>query len=108
MLIPDEKSFVLLPHVIKQNAQTDPHGVFARIPAGSKYTDGYRDVTKLQLHKAVNHTASLLRQNLGESKRFETLAYIGPGDLRYSIIVVAGIKAGYKVRVHSLFNVTCQ
>jgi hypothetical protein len=93
-----EKSSILLPHIIKQNAQTDPSGVFARIPAGAKYSDGYKDVTKLQLDNAVNHTASLIKQNLGDSKDFGTLAYIGPGDLRYSIVVVAGIKAGYKVR----------
>jgi hypothetical protein len=98
MLIADDKSSILLPHIIEQNARADPNGVFARIPAGSKYTDGYRDVTKLQLHNAVNYTASLLKRNLGESQNFETLAYIGPGDLRYSIIVVAGAKAGYKVR----------
>jgi hypothetical protein len=93
-----EKSSILLPHFTKQNAEADPNGVFARIPAGTKYTDGYKDVSKLQFHNAVNHTAYLMGNNLGSSKDFETLAYIGPGDLRYSIIVVAGMKAGYKAR----------
>jgi len=93
-----EKSSILLPHFTKQNAEADPDGVFARIPAGTKYTDGYKDVSKLQFHNAVNHTAFLIKKKLGGGKDFETLAYIGPGDLRYSIIVVAGMKAGYKVR----------
>jgi hypothetical protein len=92
-----EKSSVLLPHLIKQNAQIDPDAVFAQIPAGTKYTDGYQNVTNLQLDNAINHTAFLIKKILGESKDFETLAYIGPGDLRYSIVVVAGIKVGYKV-----------
>ena len=96
-----EKSSILLPHFTKQNAQADPNGVFARVPAGTKYTDGYKDVSKLQFHNAINHTAALIRNNLGGGKDFETLAYIGPGDLRYSIIVVAGMKAGYKVRLFS-------
>jgi hypothetical protein len=67
------------------------------VPVGAKYTDGYKDISKLQFEKAVNHTALLIRQTLGESKSFETLTYIGPGDLRYSVVLVAGIKAGYKV-----------
>jgi hypothetical protein len=92
-----EKSSILLPHIIKKHAQADPSGVFARVPAGTKYTDGYRDVSKLQFKEAVDHTALLIRQTLGESKNFETLTYIGPGDLRYSIVLIAGIKAGYKV-----------
>lgn len=92
-----KKSTILLPHIIKQNAEADPDGVFARIPVGPKYADGYRDVTKRQFHNAVNHTASLLKKGLGDGKDFETLAYIGPGDIRYSIAVVAGMKAEYKV-----------
>jgi hypothetical protein len=87
----------LLPDVVKQNGQTDPHGVFAQVPAGTAYTDGFRNITKLQLHNAVNYTASLIKQHMGESKTFETLAFIGASDPRYSIMMVAGIKAGYKV-----------
>src|ERR1700712_4521117 len=92
------KSSILLPHIIKQNAGTDPSGVFARIPIGTKYSDGYKDVTNLQFEQAIDHTASLISQNLGHSEDFEALSYIGPQDIRYSIVVVAGIKAGYKVK----------
>jgi hypothetical protein len=87
----------LLPSLIKQNAQTDPYGVWAQVPAGTVYADGFRDITNLQLHNAINYTASLIKQNMGESKTFETLAFMGASDPRYSIIVVAGIKTGYKV-----------
>ena len=99
-----ENASILLPHIIKRNAQNDPSGVFAQIPAGPEYAAGFKNVTKLQFENAINHTASLINNFLGESKYFETLAYIGPGDLRYSIIVVAGIKTGYKVR---RFRGTC-
>jgi hypothetical protein len=87
----------LLPNLIKQNAQTDPHGVWAQVPAGTVYADGFRNITNLQLYNAINYTASLIKQNMGESKTFETLAFIGASDPRYSIMVVAGIKAGFKV-----------
>jgi hypothetical protein len=89
--------FTLLPHLIKQNAQDNPGAVFARIPAGTKYTDGYKDVTNLEFANAIDYTANLIEKNLGKGQNFETVAYIGPGDLRYSIVVVAGAKAGYKV-----------
>jgi acyl-coenzyme A synthetase/AMP-(fatty) acid ligase len=98
----------LLPDVIKQNAQTDPHGVFAQVPAGTAYTDGFRNITKLQLHNAVNYTASLIKQHMGESKTFETLAFIGASDPRYSIMMVAGIKVGYKVGLFRCRLMRCQ
>ncbi|KAF1940667.1 ochratoxin A non-ribosomal peptide synthetase [Clathrospora elynae] len=97
-------SSILLPNIVKQNAQADPHGTFARVPAGTAYTDGFVDVTKLQLHNAVNFTASLIKRCLGDSTTFETLAFIGPSDLRYSIIIVAAIKAGYKIFLPSPRN----
>lgn len=90
-------SFTLLPHTIKQNAQDNPGAVFARTPAGAKYTDGYKDVTNLEFANAIDYAANLIEKNLGKGQNFETVAYIGPGDLRYSIVVVAGAKAGYKV-----------
>lgn len=85
-----------LPQVIHQNAQNDPDGIFARVPAGNKYSDGYRDVSKVQFARAVDYTASLIKQHMGQNKYFEAIAYIGPQDLRYSVVVVAGIKTGYK------------
>lgn len=94
---PIRKSFTLLPHVIKHNAQEKPSAVFARTPAGTKYTDGYKSITNLQFAKAIDYTAALIEKNLGKGQNFETVAYIGPGDFRYSIVVVAGAKAGYKV-----------
>lgn len=92
-----ERSFVLLPHAIEQNAKDDPEGLFASVPLGVTYTEGFRNVTKLQFLKAIDHVAGLLDKNFGKGQNFETLTYIGQNDLRYSIIVVAGIKAGYKV-----------
>jgi hypothetical protein len=53
---------------------------------------------------AINHVTGLLIDNFGKSKEFETIAYIGPGDLRYSIIVVAAIKAGFKTFLPSPRN----
>jgi hypothetical protein len=98
-MFPDEKCSRLLPTVIQENAQQDPSGVFACIPNGTRmdYTEGYRSMTKLQFHTAINYTASLISERFGPGKDFETLTYLGPGDIRYSVVVVACMKAGYKV-----------
>jgi acyl-coenzyme A synthetase/AMP-(fatty) acid ligase len=102
------KASTLLPNIIKENSRKDPDGVFAHVPSGTNpnYTEGYRPVTKLQFHNAVNFTASLIKERFGEAKEFETLTYVGPGDIRYSVLVVAGMKAGYKVFLPSPRNST--
>ena len=35
--------------------------------------------------------------NLGRGTVFETVAYIGPSDLRYAVVFQAAVKCGYKV-----------
>lgn len=87
----------LLPHLVSCRAQDDPQGIFARVPAGPAYSSGFNDVTYAQLNNAVNFTASLLSNKYGASHNFETLTYIGAMDMRYSVMMIAGMKIGYKV-----------
>ena len=94
---PTRDTTLLLPELVSNRARDDPGDVFARIPVGPAYSNGFRDVTNVQLCNAMNFIASLLIKACGQSNTFETLAYIGPMDLRYSIIMLAGMKAGYKV-----------
>jgi len=88
----------LLPIILENRARYNPNGVWARFPnSPSSYAEGFRSATHLELLNAVNKVAWLLEETLGKGKNFETIAYIGPNDLRCSIVVLAGIKAGYKV-----------
>ncbi|KAK2595805.1 hypothetical protein QQS21_006568 [Conoideocrella luteorostrata] len=85
--------------------KTSPNETFAKLPATpSTYADGFRAITNLEVWNAVNRVAWWLDENLGRSQNFETLAYLGPGDLRYSIILLAAMKTGYKVFFPSLRN----
>ncbi len=86
-----------LPAILEQRATTEPDGVFAKVPISTTYAEGFRSVTYLELLSAVNRVAWLLEEQFGKSQNFPTIAYLGPGDLRYSIVVLAGIKSGYKV-----------
>ncbi|EDU49070.1 ochratoxin A non-ribosomal peptide synthetase [Pyrenophora tritici-repentis Pt-1C-BFP] len=100
----DRITDTLAPEIVKLRARNDPNGVFAQIPAGTTYSDGFRSITNLQLYNAINYTAGLIRQRFGESKEFETLAFIGPSDPRYTIMLMAAMITGYKAFLPSPRN----
>ncbi|KAL3446441.1 putative NRPS-like enzyme [Aspergillus insuetus] len=87
----------LLPALLDYRAAHTPDRIWAKFPASStSYEDGFRAATYAQMRNAVDRVAWLLREQIGQSTTFETLAYMGPGDLRYHIVLLAAVKAGYK------------
>lgn len=48
---------------------------------------------------AINHCARDIVDRYGQAPKgkFPTIAYIGPQDARYLILVIATVKAGYQV-----------
>jgi len=97
-------SKIWLPSVVVKNAKSCPNGLYARTPLGPSYTDGYRDVSNLQYAQAIDHIAHLIESRLGKGVNFETVAYVGPSDIRYNMVIVAGMKAGYKVCLAKVEN----
>jgi hypothetical protein len=91
-----------LPSIVALNAKECPNGLYARTPIGPAYTDGYRDVSNLQYAQAIDHLAHLIEIRLGKGVDFETVAFVGPSDIRYNMVIIAGIKAGYKVCIFGL------
>ena len=87
----------LLPQVVDELARSDPDRVYATLPLSSDLTQGFRDVTMLQVSQAVNKCAFWLEETIGRSTEFETLSFMGLPDLRYAIIFLAAVKCGYKV-----------
>ncbi|OKO90824.1 hypothetical protein PENSUB_13125, partial [Penicillium subrubescens] len=85
-----------IPTMLDRRAEAHPDRVWVRHPVGTSYTKGFQAATYGQMRTAVNRVARLLKDKLGESQSFETLAYVGPNDLRYHIVLVAVIKLGYK------------
>lgn len=88
----------LLPQVVDEFAQSNPERIYATIPLSSNLTQGFRDVTMLQISQAVNKCAHWIESTIGRSAVFETLSYVGLPDLRYAIVFLAAVKCGYKVR----------
>ena len=88
----------ILPVRVDETAKSDPERIWAEFPAAfSSYDHGFRPVRYKELANAVNGAAWWLLRNVGEAKNFETINYVGPNDLRYPIIVLGAVKAGYKV-----------
>ncbi|KAM0463310.1 hypothetical protein ACHAO4_000023 [Trichoderma viride] len=87
----------LLANIVDDYATYEPERVFAYQPYSSNLEDGYRPITFTETSRGVNHLARELlkqRQDAADDKdSFPTVAYIGPSDVRYTIVMLACIKA---------------
>ncbi|GLA42695.1 hypothetical protein AnigIFM63309_011243 [Aspergillus niger] len=92
----------LLPHVIDYFARQEPERVFACISMSSDFADGFRDVTMQDMAAAVNRMARCTEQTFRRALHFQprqkVLAYIGPSNLRHTILFMAAIMCGTQVR----------
>ncbi|KAI4200503.1 MAG: hypothetical protein LQ350_003873 [Teloschistes chrysophthalmus] len=86
----------LLPQVLDELSQNQPERIYASFPKGSDLDNGFRNVTMLQMARAVNHMAWWLQGKIGKSSTFETLSYLGLPDIRYAVVFLAAVKCGYK------------
>lgn len=89
----------LLSHLIDQRATSGHQRPFASIPITNNVTDGYRDISYAIFANAINRLARWLLDNVGTPTRpCEPIVYIAAADLRYHVLCVAAVKAGYIVR----------
>lgn len=90
----------LLNNVVDGMAVTRPQAIVAELPiSATSYESGYRKVTWRAFANAVNGAAWWLTKEFGPGKDFQTLAYMGWNDIRYTVLILGAVKAGYKVRV---------
>jgi acyl-CoA synthetase (AMP-forming)/AMP-acid ligase II len=93
----------LLNHIVDDIAQNEPQKLFAEIPLSpTSFDQGFRKVTYLDLSNAINGVAAFLERSIGGGQNFPTLVYFGPPDLRYVVLLLAAVKAGYKVRTTAI------
>ena len=104
----------LLNHIVDGLAQVRPESTWAKVPKDlDTYDGGYRKISYKMMANAINGLAWWIKNELGESKTFETLAYFGTWDPRYILLLLAAVKAGYKVpytllRVSELLSLSCR
>ncbi|OTB03901.1 hypothetical protein M426DRAFT_73780 [Hypoxylon sp. CI-4A] len=88
----------ILPNVIDNTAKEDPSKEAFFIPRSADPKDGWKAITFKQYANAINWLAHRIVEACGTPTpgSFPTIAYIGPNDARYIVILVAAVKAGYK------------
>ena len=87
----------LIPSLIDELATSTPERTYCYLPLHTRIEDGFRAITYRRFSNAINACAWWMVAELGTSKDFATLAYLGPSDLRNTIIILAAIKTGHKV-----------
>ena len=95
----DDYGHRLMATVLDQEAHRDPGRTFALIPRRTDLSQGFRNVSFAQVANATNHVVHWLHGtvNIPLEGKFETLTYVGVGDLRYNILLYAAIKCSCKV-----------
>ncbi|KAI9659318.1 MAG: hypothetical protein M1821_001576 [Bathelium mastoideum] len=94
----------LLPTLVDEIAANDPTRIIFSYPSTAKLEDGFRNVQFGEFANAINRCSWWLEEKLGRSETFGTLAYLGPVNPTYLIIVFAAIKVGYKLFLSSPSN----
>lgn len=93
------RSRELLVHIVDEIARENPDTLYAELPRSTTSFDaGFHKVTYQLFANAIDGMAWWLDKTLGKKDNFETLLYLGPNDLRHNILLLAAVKAGYKVR----------
>lgn len=88
----------LPPNIVDHHAEFYPERIWAEFPNSTdNYSDGYRKVSYKELANAVNGIALFLIDSLGQGDGTDKLPYIGPNDIRYTILAIGALKAGYCV-----------
>ncbi|KAI9660744.1 MAG: putative NRPS-like protein biosynthetic cluster [Alyxoria varia] len=102
----------LLPTLIDSIASHSPTRLFTSFPKTTRPEGGLRDVTYAELARAVDKCSWFLYEHLGSRHGYENgggseiVAYMGPADLRYQIVVLAGMKTGIRIFLPSPKNST--
>ena len=87
-----------VPNLVDKRARLTPDAIYAEYPISAlTYDEGYRTISYHALANAVHGAAGWLQSTLGPGQDFQTLAYMGPNDLRYPALILGAVKAGYKV-----------
>ncbi|KAF7898165.1 hypothetical protein EAF00_004611 [Botryotinia globosa] len=94
----------LIAHYIHQSAIDEPHRVCISSPLTSEPRDGFEEITFSHLDKAIDIASNWVEKNAGIGTDFDFIAYIGPHDLRYILLMIAAIKTGHKLFVPSPRN----
>ncbi|KAI1801790.1 acetyl-CoA synthetase-like protein [Daldinia bambusicola] len=92
------REYRLVPNIIDNVAKEDPEREAFLIPRSDNPKDGWKSITFREYANAVNQIAHKIVEKCGTPSpgSFPTIAYVGPNDARYVVLLVSAVKAGYK------------
>ncbi|KAJ3578218.1 hypothetical protein NPX13_g2342 [Xylaria arbuscula] len=94
----------LLPALVDDLAQSDPHRILYSITKARDPSDGFLDINAQSFARAVNRCAWYLQDQIRPGHDFPTITYMGPQDVVYTILVLACSKVGCVPLFNSLRN----
>lgn len=89
----------LLIRAIEEKAKWLADHTFMRYPSADWENNGYLTLTWAQLASSIDKLAYWLDEKLGKATENDTVSYLGPNDLRYSVILPAVVKTGRKLLI---------
>lgn len=94
---PKQPQGQLVVHAIEEKAQWIPDHMFMRYALEDWEHIGYQTITWRQYANAIDKVAYWIDEQLGKASACDTVAYFGPNDPRYAILIPAINKTGRKV-----------
>ncbi|RYC63917.1 hypothetical protein CHU98_g2299 [Xylaria longipes] len=88
----------LIPHVIDEIAHEEPQREAFQIPRSAEPKDGWEAISFRSYANAINRCAQKIVDICEKPPegKFPTIAYIGPQDARYVVLMVAAVKVGWQ------------
>lgn len=71
----------LIPQILDGLASSEPNRIIYSVATSSDISQGFREVSARAFAKAVDKTAWLLHNQIGQSLTIQTVGYIGPRKL---------------------------
>ncbi|PHH64774.1 hypothetical protein CDD81_4036 [Ophiocordyceps australis] len=98
----------LLPQVVDWYARHDAGKLYASLPrSATDLAAGFQDISMAMLAAMVNRMSWHFEAVLGRGS-LESIAYLGPADIRYAVLFLAAVKAGYQMLFISPRNQSAQ
>ena len=94
----------IIPKLIDDIASSDPQRPFISVPKSIHLEDGFEDIDYGRFARAVNSCSWWMEEHLGIQGKSETIAYLGPLDVRYLLVLLAASKTGRVVKFPPAFR----
>ncbi|KAL0258295.1 putative NRPS-like protein biosynthetic cluster [Diplodia seriata] len=94
----------LITRRVDELAASSPFRTWVSVPQTNEIDGQWRDITFHELAQAVDGMARWIEKTIGAGTARETVAYLGINDVRYTVVILAMIKANRKALLPSLRN----